>query len=525
MSAAYPWALAAFAALPLLWWWHRARRRPRDVEWPSLLLWKRLPVPDPAAVARHRRRADAALWLAMAGVVVFAVGAAKLKFRTLAPEPIRVGVVVDATASARGAFREIAAEAGSFVRGLPGDAVVDLALVPFGEWRGLAKAEALDRLSKAGWTDAPGDVAGAAARFAGDDVVAAFGSHPGPAEVATWRVHTGGADTHAVEALFVADGELFAVVRGESVRVTVRVGEESESVELTSSPGGRALLRRPAGAAKTASVEIERPDGFESNNARFWAASSEGAPVGISGRDFPALRRALEGAGLKPELGGSPSIWIGVVPAAAPRGAAVIIDPPKGVAGLFEVEGEITPAETRIPDLTEPLVKVAAAADLSKLQVSRARKLRFLKPPVMLVDSLIYLCDGTVVVAFDPSAPNSNWPRLVSFPLFWADVARRFRPSAGNMISTGDSLPDRHGPKPFFRAGLFLHNGAPVAVNLEDARELAEAASPASPASPRLDLPTKNVILSERTVPPAGGALAGLALLILSWLAARPRRR
>ena len=528
MSAAYPWAFAALAALPLLWWWHRARRRPRDVEWPSLLLWKRLPAPDPAAIARHRRRADAALWLAMAGVLALVVGAAKLTFRTLAPAPIRVGVVVDATASARGQFPIIREDAKAFLSQLPGDAVVDLTVVPAGEWRGLTKAQAIDELAKAEWTDAPGDVVGAAARLAGNDVIAVFSDRPGPAEIATWRVHPWGPDTHAVEALVVSNGELFAVVRvgeGERLKVTIRAGEEAESLDLDYPPAGRALLRRPIGSPKTASVEIQLLDGFPSNDARFWAASGDPAAIGIAGRDFPALRRALEGAGVRPELGGAPSIWIGEVPEAAPVGPAVIIDPAKGVPGLFEVEGELMAPETRIPALIEPLVKVAAAADLSRLQVSRARKLRFMKTPVTLVDPLIYLCDRTLVLAFDPSAPNSNWQRLISFPLFWADAARLFRPAAGRVISTGAALPDRDGPIPFLRAGLFVHNSAPVAVNLDDARELAEAASPASPASPRLDLPTKNVILSEKTVPPAGGALAGLALLILSWLAARPRRR
>ncbi len=530
MSAAYPWALAALAALPAIWWWHRARQRPRDLEWPSLLLWKRLPAPDPAAIARHRRRADAALWLALGGVVALVVGAAKLSATTLGPAPVRVGVVVDATASARGAFREIHGDATAFLKGLPGDAIVDLAVVPVGEWRGLTKDDALGRLSKAEPTDAPGDAAAAAARLAGDDIIAAFSDQPGPDAIATWRVHPTRADTHAVEALTVSDGELFAVVRGavnETLRLTVHPGHgaTSDAVEIRVPPEGRALLRRPAGTPKTASVQIEDADGFESNDARFWAANSAPVPVGLAGRDFPALRRALEGAGLQPEFGGTPAVWIGSVPDAGPGGPAVIIDPPKGIPGLFEVEGDVASPSPRIPDLNESHVKVAAAADLSQLQVARARRLRFAKSPVTLVDPLIYLCDRTLVLAFDPSAPNSNWPRLVSFPLFWADAAALFRPAAACTLPTGASRPDRYGPTPFLSTGLFSHNEITVAVNLDDPRESASAAAPAAPASPRLDLPSKNVIRSTHTVPPAGGAIAGLVLLLMSWLAARPRTR
>ncbi|KAF0242626.1 MAG: hypothetical protein FD180_3808 [Planctomycetota bacterium] len=528
MSAAYPWALAALAALPLLWWWHRARQRPRDLEWPSLLLWKRLPAPDPAAIARHRRRADAALWLAMAGVSLLAIGAAKLTFRTFAPAPIRVGVVVDVTASARGTFEEIRDDAVAFVKGLPGDSVIDLAIVPGGAWSGISSGDAAKRLAAAEPTDAPGDAASVAARLAGDDMVVVFGDRPGPSGVAVWRVHVASPDRQAVESLTQVEGNLLAVVRSDRWEMNALKiqmdGLEQPKEWVTVQKPGRGLFRRLS-SASTLTISLYGRDGAPSNDARFWCAGADPTPVGFAGRDFPALRRALEGAGLRPELGGTPSIWIGEVPEAAPAGPAVIIDPSKGVPGLFEVEGESTAPATVIPDLTDVHVKVAAAADLSKLQVARARKLTFSKPPVTLVDPLIYLCGRTLVLAFDPSAPNSNWPRLVSFPLFWADAARLFRPAAGRMISTGSSLPDREGPKLFLRAGLFTHNGEPVAVNLDDPRELEEAASPAAPASPRLDLPAKNVISSERTVPPAGGALAGLALLILSWLAARPRRR
>ncbi len=520
MSAAYPWALAALAALPAIWWWHRARQRPRDLEWPSLLLWKRLPAPDPAAIARHRRRADAALWLALAGVVALVVGAAKLSVTTLGPAPVRVGVVADATASARGAFREIHGDATTFLKGLPGDAVVDLAVVPVGAWTGLKKDDALAKLALAGFTDAPGDPAAAAARMAGDDLVVAFSDRPGPDSVAVWRVHPSGTDTHGVESLTIEAGELFCVLRGTNLSATVTLDGVATTHDLAAGPDGRALLRLPSNA-RAASVELS-PDGFPSNDLRAWAAHSDPTPVGIAGRDFPALRRALEGAGLRPELGGTPSIWIGVVPEAPPAGPAILIDPPKGIPGLFEVEGELTAPEPRVPELGHPLVKVAAAADLPQLQAARARRLKFAKPPVVLVDPLVYLCDRTLVLAFDPSAPNSNWPRLVSFPLFWADAAKIFRPSAGRTLSTGASLPDRDGPRPFLRAGLFLHNATAVAVNLDDAQE---SAAPAAAASPRLDLPSKNVIRSSRTVPPAGGAIAGLILLVLSWLAARPRPR
>lgn len=525
MSLAYPLALAALAALPLLWWWHRSRQRPIELEWPSLLLWKRLPAPDPAALARHRRRADLVLWLAMAGVVALVAGAAKPTFTTLAPAPVRVGVVVDATASARGAFAAIRGDAEAFVKGLPGDAVVDLAVVPGGSWSGLGRDEALAALAKAGWTDAPGDPAAAAARFAGCDLVAAFSDRPGPDGVAVWRVHPAGKDTHAVEALAAGDGELLAVLRGapgERITTRIQLGGDQRTSDVAIPDEGRALLRFPAPSLPAASIELP-PDGFPSNDVRSWAGASDPTPVGLAGRDLPALRRALAAAGLRPETGGAPAIWIGAVPDAAPTGAAVIIDPPKGVPGLFELGEELTSPESRITDLNDPLVKVAAAADLAKLQVSRARRLRFVRPARALVEPLIYIADRTLVLAFDPTAPNSNWPRLVSFPLFWADAARLFRPSAARSLPTGGSLPGRDGPQPFLRAGLFLYNAQPVAVNLEDPAEL--SSPPATPASPPLDLPSKNVIRSSHTVPPAGGAITGLILLLLSWLAARPRTR
>lgn len=526
MTFAHPWAFAALAALPLLWWWHRARLRPRDVAWPSLILWKRLPAPDPAAIARHRRRADLALWLAMAGVLALVFGALGVTVATSVREPLHVGVVLDVTASARGPFEEIHQDTRAFLATLPAGSVVDLSIVPGGTWRGLTYAEALKRVDAAEATDAPGDTAAAAAGLAGSDLVAVFTDRPGPAELGAWRVHPAAADTEAVEALAVADGSLYAVVRGrrEVNGVKFTIGGREPREDVLDVFDGQKLFVRPMPAEGTLAVLLTRPDGAPSNNARFWCSGSAPTRVGLAGRDFPALRRALEGAGVFAEIGGAPSIWVGEVPPTFPDAPAILIDPAKGVPGYFEVEGEVDAPVVGIPDRNAPYVRAAAAADLQQLQVAKSRKLRFLKDARVLVNHLIYQSGRTVVIAFDPSAPNSNWTRLVSFPIFWAEVAKFLRPGASRLLSTGDSLTDRDGPHSFPRAGLFTHAGETIAVNLDDPGEISQIASPAEPSLPPLDLPDKSVIRSVSTVPPAWGALAGLLLLVLSWLASRPRR-
>ncbi|MBI2922604.1 MAG: BatA domain-containing protein, partial [Planctomycetes bacterium] len=430
LSAAHPAALAGLAALPILWWLHRARLRPQERPWPSLLLWKRLPPPAPAAVARFRRRANLALLLALAAAASLTVGAAGLSWETRRPEPPRVAVVLDATASARGAFEALRADADAFVASLPPGATVDLAVVPGGAWAGLSAAEARARLASAVPTDAPGDPAAAAARFARADLVAAFSDRPGASSVAVWRVHPVPADARAVAALSVSDGEALAVVRSAPGRVawTARVDGEERAGELEVPASGFALLRISTGGAREVSLSLP-PDGFPSNDARYWLAGSTPVAVGLAGRDLPALRRALEGAGLRPTVGAPPQIWIGEVPDAAPAGPAILIDPPKSVPGLFDLGEAVADPRPTIPEPDDPLVRTAARADLASLTAARATRLHFAREAHALVDPLIFRTGDTLVLAFDPSPANSNWTGLVAFPLFWADAARLFNPA------------------------------------------------------------------------------------------------
>ena len=524
LTAAFPAAFAGLAALPILWWLHRARLRPRELEWPSLLLWRRLPPPAPQAVARYRRRASLTLFLAMGAAAVFTAGAAGLSAVVRQPEVVRVAVIVDATASARGAWDEIRADAEAVLAELPGNAVVDLTIEPVESRTGLSIADARLRLAGASPTDAPGDPGAAAARAAGADAVVVISARSGPEGLGTWRVHPAGGERGAVESLSIQEGELIAVLRnrGAARRMpwVLRIDGSESRGDSAAPADGRVLLRLPAPGAHEVSLSLE-PDGFPSNDARFWVPDPGSVPVSLAGRDFPALRRALEGAGLSPFSGSPPAIWIGSVPDAPPDGPAILIDPPRGVPGLFEVGEALADPEIRILEINDRLVRVAASSDLSRLRASRATRLRFLRETLTLVDPLIFRSGNTLVLAFDPSAPNSNWTRLVSFPLFWADAARIFRPGTARRVATGASVPWRDGPRQFHTAGIHTLDGTLFSVNLEDPAELSFADNPAVSRVPRLDLPEKSVIRSRWAVPPAGAALAGLFLLALSWLAAR----
>ncbi|NUN50407.1 MAG: hypothetical protein HUU15_16465, partial [Candidatus Brocadiae bacterium] len=251
---------------------------------------------------------------------------------------------------------------------------------------------------------------------------------------------------------------------------------------------------------------------------RHWASPGSPPTVSVAGRDSLPVRRALEAVGLVPVAGGAdPRIWVGEVPSSPPRSPAILIDPARGVPGLFEFDGVTEAPALRIGEATDPLIRAAAAADLDRLTVLRSARLRFLRPHRTLVDPVLFDSDGVLVFAFDPAPPNSNFSRLVAFPLLWAEAARRLHPAPRRTLPTGGSISGQV----LVQSGLVVRDGVVWAVNIEDPDELAPP--DATPAAPTLDLPSRTVIRSRSTLPPTVAAIAGLSLLILSWLVSRTR--
>lgn len=102
MSWAAVWALTGLAALPVLWFLHRRRRRPQSVDLPSLIFL----LPEPTAVPARRQALDPELWLSFVAVALL-VGAAAGPFLTTRAEGRTVALVVSggSPATARG-YRE-----------------------------------------------------------------------------------------------------------------------------------------------------------------------------------------------------------------------------------------------------------------------------------------------------------------------------------------------------------------------------------------------------------------------------------
>jgi hypothetical protein len=479
--------------------------------WPTLILWKRLPPPSREEAARERRRVNAVLLCALGAAGLWALAAAAPAFTAWRAEPPVVGVVVDDTASAMGAWESIRDDALRFLNSLPADATVRLAVVT-GPRAVTTPADAA-RILRA-WTAGalPGNPAAVAAALPPCDRVAVFSDREGPAGPWAWRVHPSPPDRAAVLALWGEEDALVAAVRAYgptawSARVDGR--------DVAGTTDGTALVRVPAARPAAATFRVAA-DGFPANDARAWTDGGSGEPLAIAGRDLPALRRALEGAGAATLLGGAnPRIWIGEVPATSPTGPAILIDPQKSVPALFDLGDPLPEPRATIPDPSDPAVRSAAAADLASLTARTARRLRFTRDAHPLVDPLVFQSGDTLVLAFDPALSNSNFTRLVAWPLFWADAASRLGFAPERSLPTGSTAP-RGAAGSTRLPGLLEAPGGVYEVNLDDPDELMPVR--AEVAAPSLEIPSKRAIRSRFEPPSAFGAIAGLLLLAGAWL-------
>jgi hypothetical protein len=255
---AAPWALIGLAALPVVWWLHRRRKRPRPVLLPSLLFLR----PEPEAAPARRHALDPELWLSLlaVGLLVGAAAGPRVLERA-AGRTVRLVVSGGLPAAARG-YRERVEDVVSRIEAALGPA---------------------DRLVRASEPSAgtPLDVrprpdtllAAAQAGEAAWRVVVSDAAAPADSAGVTW-VSVGRADAFNVgivaTALTPRDGgfELFVNVRGDDQRAaTVRLAVRDHDAVLAEHG-----LEIPAGAHASHTfpipriglafhVTLERPDG------------------------------------------------------------------------------------------------------------------------------------------------------------------------------------------------------------------------------------------------------------------------
>ncbi len=128
MSLGVPLALAGLAALPLLWWLHRRRARPRVVVLPSLMFLR----PEAEAARRPRpRRVDLELLAALLAAALLVLGAADPRLaRETTGRRVRVVVSGGAPLEARGARARVDAALAALRAGLGPDDEVKVHTLP-----------------------------------------------------------------------------------------------------------------------------------------------------------------------------------------------------------------------------------------------------------------------------------------------------------------------------------------------------------------------------------------------------------
>ena len=244
-----PLALAALAALPVLWWLDRRRRRAVPVDLPSLLF---VPPTDGADAVR-RSPPDLDLALALAAAALLALAGAAPVWRTTAPgRTVRVAVATSPSMGARGADGRTAVDRA--------EAVVDAIA------RALGPDDVLERADAAGRDVVAAARGGSAALRVAVSDRARPDASPDVVAVAVGDPAAENLGLVAVDVAPVADGRrVFAAVRndaGRARRATVRVDAgPGATLELAPGATGSATFDVGPAGPDPITVRVDDPDG------------------------------------------------------------------------------------------------------------------------------------------------------------------------------------------------------------------------------------------------------------------------
>ncbi|MFH1730234.1 MAG: BatA domain-containing protein [Planctomycetota bacterium] len=472
MTFAHPRILLALLLLPVVALLYIRRAGKREAAVPTLMLWKTAAAEAAAETGKRMGSLDLPLILALLCLAAAIIGAAGPTLLTGASAAPHILVIADRSASMgtkteSGATRwaRSVEDIARLLGRLDGGKVtlIGLPLAAGPAIEELTPAEARSRLSDASPTDMPLDLIAGLSRCAGIArnasavIVLTDNAAITPKTLAGRPVfvisHGGPSNNAAIDALDVTTGEggiiVFAAVTnhgGRPLAAALHVRADGELIDEAAAQlaprEGMAVtsqIVRP-NEPKEIVVELKPHDDLASDNR---AAATLSGPdrfrVAHVGRGNQFITRAL---GLLPgvtvsqfrlteDVEGVFDLYIydGVTPDKLPAGDVILIDP-VGTVGAFTVRG--------------------AAADPSGLRVTKAKDspllrhvdvgaLRFTRLITVRADGAAALLtsaegNGTALMQWEDKTtrvtvigcglvlPETNWPQLPSFPIFWSNV-------------------------------------------------------------------------------------------------------
>jgi len=498
MTFAHPQILLALLLLPLVALVYIRRAGKRQATVPSLMLWKMAAAQAAAETGKRMGALDLPLLLALlflTAAIAAASGPTLLSGASAAPHIL---VIADRSASMAsktepGATRWArSVEDMARLLGRLGGGKVTLIGLPLAAGPALEEltpAEARSRLRNVSPTDMPLDLIAGLSRCAGIArkasavIVLTDNAEIVPGTLAGRPVfvisHGGPSRNVAIDAFEITrgrDGRLFAFVALENhTNVSTQVPFELEGkvgglplllaeAEVTLDAGGRWTFSQSLPRKEFSELKV-RLDFIDDMGVDHFAIAVRSGPralrVAYVGRGNQFITRAL---GLLPgvtvsqfrltkdvKTGFDLHIYDGVTPGKLPPGDVILIDP-VGTAGPFTVRG--------------------AAADPSGLRVTKAKDspllrdvdvgaLRFTRLINVHADgaaALLTSAEGNgaalmqwenkttrvTIIGCGLALPETNWPQLPSFPIFWSnvidDVAGRRTADAPTYSLTGEHI-------------------------------------------------------------------------------------
>jgi len=472
MTPLNPWGLLALLAIPVLialslWRWRR-----RQVEVSSLLLWARVAEGRRKAPAAQRRRLlDPLLVVRVAIALCAAAAIAELAVVRSREAARRLVLVVDRSASmaaARpdGKSRWEAARERllSFLASLNASDRVDIVALPRPArttvTKDLGPGEAADLVRRLEPSQAaldPADLAEAAALAAGEGpaaIILATDAPPPTLPPGVAVLATGGATANrgivALAARKTPAGNwqvLVAVGNAGQERAACRLslladGRQVLLRTLTIPPKAvtRTILEADLESASILEARLEPGDGLPADDAAWLARTRRPVRVAWVGPPEPYSRRALvatgrvdlaEFPGGKVAAAAGPfelTIYHRVAPPEPPGGRLVVIAPRASV-GALKVNGSVGAGALVATERDHPLLRAVGLGGIRPGRVVR------IEPPGNF--RTLARADGNpalglwregeaeiLFIGLDPA--QGNWPTLVSFPIFWANVVDHF---------------------------------------------------------------------------------------------------
>jgi len=536
MTALNPWGLLALVAIPVLvalslWRWRR-----RSVQVSSLLLWARVAESRRKAPASRRRRLLDPLVILRLAVAVCAAGAiADLALVRHQEATRRVVLVLDRSASMSaprpdGRSRWAAARDAllNFLAKLnPSDRVDIIALPRLARTAGtrdLDPRDAADILSRLEPSQAalnPADLAEAAALAAGEDpsaILLATDARPAKLPAGVAVLATGGPTANrGIVALAarktpaggwqVLVGVGNAAQKPASCRLSLLAdGKQVAQRTLTIAPRTvtRTVVEADLDDVSVLEARLQPWDALPADDVAWLARTRRPVRIAWVGPPEPYTRRALVATGrvdLVDVPGGELAsagghldlaIYHRAVPPASARARLVVIAPRASV-GVLKVNGSVDAGALIATERDHPLLRAVSLEGIRPGRVVRT------EPPGNFhtlaradgVPALGLWRQGAAEILFvglDP--PQGNWPRLVSFPIFWANVVDHFacgrsvfaavKPGRPIRVAEGQAVKGPDGRSIATARGVFVPDrvglyatadGRKLAVSLLDERE------------------------------------------------------